>query len=559
MAKVFRRVKPILAKRNKFNLSFESNTTTEFGRITPFLCQEVVAGDSFRVSAEMLVRMAPLFAPSFSRVNVFVRYYFISHRLLNNDFETFITGGEDGEGTITNRNGVERIAQRPYLVVGQWLQQALDPLTELLNKSSQEILVELFGRCSLFDYLGFPTYDIDEDLGWDSFFRNFAERVDLTPFMAYQMMFNEYYRDQNFQDEVDLVADCQGNIFDYLLAQNLPIRVVHLTIYNLLKIRIQNWEKDYFTSALPFPQRGEDTTIGENDVNLVNTYDQYRAEIVGNYADVDMQEIARGLNISNKIVASVNEFRRAMAIQKFKEASARFGSRFTEYLRGFFGVSPTDSRLQRPEYLGGGRVPIMFGEVLQTSETNLTPQGSYAGRGIAGGQVPSFKSRFDEPGWIIGVLSVMPKPFYAQGWPRKFSRFDRFDWYNPLFANLGEQEILQKELVFDYNPSGTPSGSDQVNNKLFGYIPRYSEMRYNPSEIHGDFRYTLMDWHTARVMKPNQDLNLSMLNADFLAVDKNSANRIFNYRGGDFDHFWIEIFNKIDAIRPLPKFGTPLI
>ena len=517
MSNLFRSVKSTKLKRNKFDLSFESNLTTEFGRMTPVLCQEVVAGDSFRIKNEMLVRMAALYAPTFSRVNCYINYYFCSHRLLNDDYEIFITGGEDGEGTITTRSGVVRTASRPYVILGDvtttleayWLTRGVTETQIILH------LRKLFGKSSLFDYLGYPTFDVDDDWPVDVLYTS-KLKIDLTPFIAYNFIYNENYRDQNFQDEVDLVKDCQGDLVAFLLGQGIYEDDVAKILINLFSIKYCNWEKDYFSSALPFPQRGEDTTIGENDTAVYNTAEEYRAPLGGTspnqYADIDMQHIAEKLRVSGNIVASVNEFRRAMAVQKFKEAMARYCSRYTEFLRGIFGTSPTDSRLQRPEFLGGAKCPIMFGEVLQTSETNTTPMGSYAGRGIAGGNSGFIRGRFDEPGWIIGILTIRPKAFYMQGLPKKFTRFDRFDFLLPQFANIGEQEIKQSELIYDYDPDVQNSG---VNDKLFGYIPRYAEMRYNPSEVHGDFRKSLLDWHTARILTSNQSSS-SMLNSSFL-------------------------------------------
>lgn len=557
----FRSVRKPKLKRNLHNLGFENNLTTEFGRITPFMVTEVVPGDTMKINVEMLIRMAALYAPAFSRINCFVRFYFSPYRLVSDDYETFITGGEDGEGNITFRNGTYRKAERLYLDVSALHNPMITYYIDewgLTTNEAEARFGSLFARKSLYDYLGFPSWDVVEEMGYTEFWQHFTEKVDMTPFQMYHLMCNEFYRDENFQEEVDIVKDGHGELYTYLMsATHQPYKTCEM-IEALLTLRTTNYQKDYFTSALPWPQRGEDTTIGENDTAVYNTAENYRAPVNSSYADIDMQQIATKLRVSGNIVASVNEFRRALAVQKFKEAMARVGARYTEFLHGIFGTSPTDSKLQRPEFLGGGRVPIAFGEVLQTSETNLTPQGTYAGRGIAGGRLPAVKSRyFDEGGFIIGVLTIVPKPFYMQGWPRKYSRFDRLDFFIPQFANIGEQEILQKELCFDYSTNDV--GGTDPNQKIFGYIPRYSEFRWSPGEIHGDFRQTLLDWHTARILQPVTDPQRSMLNKDFLKVDNESANRIFNYRSGKFDHFWINIYNDVRAIRPIPKFGTPTI
>lgn len=561
MAKLFKSVRPLSPKRNAFNLSFESNLTTEFGRLTPFLMQECVPGDSFRINTQMLIRMAPLFAPTMSRVNCYLHYFFFPDRLGNNDFETFITGGEDGNGTVTSRDGQERIAQLIYCDVISVLRCI--GRSSLENKPNVD---QLFGKSTLFDYLGFPSPDTDTGFDWGTF-ENSTMRIDMRPFIAYASIYNEYYRDENFQKEVDIVKDCVGGDLVVYLESTVGVDKAAEILIRLFTLKIRNWEKDYFTSALPWPQRGEETTIGENDTRIYGE-GSYRAQVIEGsqtYADIDRQSLANGLSIGGTIVASVNEFRRALSIQKFREASARFGARYFEYIRGFFGTKVSDARLQRPEFIGGSAIPIQFGEVLQTSETNLTPQGTYAGRGIAGGMTKNIKYKVKEFGWIVGIMSIMPKPYYFQGLPRKYQRINKLDFYNPLFANLGEQEIKQGELIFaqpGWNGSEItdPNFATALNNKLFGYTPRYSEMRYNPNEIHGDFRTSLKDWHTARILDVDTREQDSMLTSQFLQVDAESPNRIFNLQSGkNFDHFWIDMYNDIRAIRPLPKFATPSI
>lgn len=561
MAKLFKSVKPIIPRHSAFNLGFESNLTTEFGRITPILVQECVPGDRFRISTQILMRMAPLFAPTMSRVSAHIRYFFFPDRLGNCDFETFISGGDDGNGTILTRDNVERIAS--MITIG------VDDACNLLRSyfiaqgyttdNAQKEVYKLFKSSSLFDYLGFPSPDTDEQQGYNSAWYTSTMRIDLRPFIAVASIYNEYYRDENLQDAIDIVNDTQGgDLFSYLLTFMSRDKAGKI-VYDLFCVRTAAFEKDYFTSALPSPQRGEETTIGENDTRV---YGDGRTAVESGY--VDNQKIASGLSIGGSIVASVNEFRRAIAIQRFREASARFGARYFEYIRGFFNTKVSDARLQRPEFLGSSRIPITFGEVLQTSETNLTPQGSYAGRGLGGGATAPIKYKVKEFGWIIGILTIVPKPYYFQGWPRKYQRSNKFDFYNPLFANLGEQEIKQSELIYCYpdamgDDSLDSSRVNVLNNKLFGYTPRYSEMRYNSNEVHGDFRTNLRDWHTARLLNPDLRENDSMLTSQFIKVDNEAANRIFNYRGTDYDHFWITLYNDIRAIRPMPRFATPSI
>lgn len=555
MARLFRNVAPTKLKRNVFNLSHDVKLSTEFGRLTPILCKEVVPGDTFRLRTEMLIRTAPLYAPLMHKVNAYVHYYYVPSRLLMEHWDTFITGGKNGDGTLVDRNGLTKTPVKPFVKfnsLAQWFG----------NETSR---YNVFGECSLFDYLGYPALTQNEIERLDATdVNNMSQQyIDLMPFKAYQLIWNEYYRDENFENEVDLLTDQQGNLTDFVADNVSDVTKRNNIMTALFTLKQRNWEKDYFTSALPFPQRGLDTTVGVG-------YDagSLTAEVTGSgFADVvqsrvDVGNIAQNLGVDitggNEAV-SINELRRAIAIQKFKERSARYGYRLTEFLRGFFGVSPDDARLQRPEFLGGFKQQVQFGEVLQTSETSAdSPQGGYAGTGysLSGGKY--IKRYFKEHGYIIGILSIMPKPAYMQGWPREFDRFDRLDYYLPDFAHLGEQEIKKKELNFV--PTLMANGANaSTNDVLFGYTPRYAEYKFALSRVCGNMRSTLDFWHLARRVKEGQSLNGS-----FLLLDNEEMDRVFNVvtdevDGQKIDHFWLQVYHDIKAVRPMPKFGTPLI
>lgn len=553
MARIFKNVAPTKLKRNVFNLSHDVKLSTEFGRLTPILCKEVVPGDTFRLRSEMLIRTAPLYAPLMHKVNAYVHYFYVPSRLLMDNWDTFITGGKNGDGRKETREGSMLVA-KPYA--------NLNRLLTWFPK--EEDRRHVFGECSLFDYLGFPAFTNDElnaiQTGSSS---NYSDQpIDLMPFKAYNLIWNEYYRDENFEEEIDICTDQDDQLTDFLEGIS-DVSKRNAIMTGLFNLKQRNWEKDYFTSALPFPQRGLDTTVGVG-------YDagSLSAEVTGdgfvNVSSnrVDVNSIAQNLGVEitggNEAV-SINELRRAIAIQKFKERSARYGYRLTEFLRGFFGVTPDDARLQRPEFLGGFKQQVQFGEVLQTSETSAdSPQGGYAGTGfsLSGGKY--IKRYFKEHGYIIGILSIMPKPAYMQGWPREFDRFDRLDYYLPDFAHLGEQEIKRKELNFV--PTLMTNGANaSTNNVLFGYTPRYAEYKFALSRVCGNMRSTLDFWHLARRVKEGQSLNGS-----FLLLDNQEMDRVFNavtseVDGQSIDHFWLQVYHDIKAVRPMPKFGTPLI
>ena len=223
---------------------------------------------------------------------------------------------------------------------------------------------------------------------------------------------------------------------------------------------------------------------------------------------------------------------------------ARGGSRFYEYLLNIFGVRTSDSRLQRSEYLGGGRLPVKIGEVLQTSETtDSSPQANMAGRGISGGDIVGFSRRFEEHGIVLGILSVMPRTCYFQGLPKIFSKFDRFDYFTPDFAHIGEQPVYRRELYL---------AESTENAQTFGYQPRYSEYRYKFDTVKGQMRDTMLFWSLARKFDSNPLLNNSF-------VESNPSTRIFSVENvGTYGELIVQLFFDIRAYRPVPKFGEPI-
>lgn len=555
MANLFSSIPRPKLKRNTFNLSHEVKLTTEFGRLTPIFCEPVVPGDTFKMRTEMFIRVAPLLAPVMHRVNIFTHFFFVPYRLIWSNWERFITGGE---------SGTEEPAYPKLLI---------NPDTIQHNKT----LVE---KSSLMDYLDFPTCDFDtSELDFNT--RNYQQVVDALPFRAYQLIYNEYYRDQNLEQPIDINKNIDG-----LMPQTSIVS-------NMLTTRYRKWEKDYFTSALPFTQRGDDTTIGlSGPAKVVPTDDQLMFKVqrgaqeeISNTAlelvaastqgvptdwynvnenrlDLPITDTNLVANLSSATATTINELRRAINLQAYKEVLARSGSRYIEVIRGLFGVVSSDARLQRPEFLGGGKTPLMFGEVLQTSETSDNSMlANLAGRGAAAGTTHQFKKFFEEHGLIVGIMSVMPKPAYMQGLPRKWYKFDRLDHYIPQFANIGEQAILNQELKYMYGDDTDPNHT-QENTNTFGYTPRYAEYKYLPSRVHGLFKTSLRYWHLARRFgEPGMDA--PNLNNSFVTVKPSELDRVFAVYSDDdnpwTEHLWCQLYHNIKATRPMPKFGVPLI
>ena len=544
---LFTRVKTPKPPVNKFDLSHDKMLTAQMGKLYPILCQEMVPGDRFRVQSDMMCRTVPLVSPAFGSLKAYIHYFFVPNRLLWNGWEDFITGGEDG----TDR------PVPPYVTYSDFIRD----IHNFYGVSSN------IGLGLLGDYFGLPISD--------SFETSNLTPVSLLPFRAYALIWNEYYRDQNVDNEIDIEFEVGGRI---------PLGASSSSVYTFnyhRLLRSRRWLKDYFTSALPTPQRGPDVTLpiaGQANVVLseTNNAGRFVAPNGASMAPPDRYDvIASNINsatsgysisaapsktesgysltydpngslkadLATATAVTINDLRRAIALQKFYEISARAGSRYKETIMGHFHVTSSDARLQRPEYLGGGVSTINISEIPQTSATgSASPQGNLAGKGFGIGR--SNRSSFfaEEHGYLIGILSIIPDAIYFQGVNKSWTRLNQEDYYWPSFAHLGEQPILKSEL---YCPTDSNTFS-----QLFGYAPRYAEYKYAPSTIHGLFRTQLANWIFAR------KLSAANLNSDFLQVP-NITNPYAVQ--DDTDKYLIWISHRIDALRPMPFFGTPSI
>lgn len=508
---IFSKVSILKPKRNKFDLSHEKKFSLDMGYLYPVLVQDILPGDVFRVNSEVFLRFAPLLAPVMHRIDVTMHYFFVPNRLVHDEWEDFITGGRTGL--------IEPVS--PYFV-----------LDDTNNDTG------LFRSGTLADFMGLPSLEPATPI---------VNQVNISalPFRAYQLIYNEYYRDQNLEAEVNF-----GGIGSGIIASGST------AFQNLMVLRRRNFQKDYFTSALPWAQRGNDVTMpvetivdtawGKASGLPLDTAGDVLHDNTGQlYTDQGPQNIElRGEGIS----FTINELRRSIKVQEWLERMARGGARYIEQLASQFGVISSDARLQRPQYLGGGKQPVVISEVLSTfqQEAEGVPQGNMAGHGVSVGSQNYFKKAFEEHGFVIGIMSVTPKPAYQQGICRMLTRHEKFDYAWPIFGNLGEQEINAMELY--YNPASAPSFP------TFGYVPRYSEYKYGYSTVHGDFKDTLSFWHLGRIFESEP-----YLNSDFIRVTPGEFNRVFATGESSTDKMYCQLYHKIDALRPLPYYGTPMI
>ena len=514
---LFNSIKLMKPKKNVFDLTHDVKMSCDMGNLVPIMTLECVPGDKFNISCESLVRFAPMVAPVMHRMDVSMHYFFVPNRILWPNWEKFITDANSG-------------IVAPYLTIdNEW------------NTYAQNSLKFL-------DYLGVPPVPVGS--------ANSAT-ISALPSAAYQCIYNEYYRDQNLIPPVDYKLVDGSNSATFA------------RINELCALRKRAWEHDYFTASLPFAQKGDAVDIPLGDISVPYTKIQGRntAGVTGDVLSTGSSQydidnlpapiVQPGLYVpsinADVEPTTINDLRRAFRLQEWLEKNARGGTRYIESILTHFGVKSSDKRLQRPEYITGIKTPVVVSEVLNTTgsfeagdpeSATSSPQGAMSGHGVAvtSGKYGSYYC--EEHGYIIGIMSVMPKTAYQQGIPRTFLKLDTLDYFWPTFANIGEQEVQNQEL-YAYTGTGT---------NTFGYVPRYSEYKYMPSRVAGEFRNTLDYWHLGRIFASQPALNQT-----FVECAPANTKRIFAVTNEGTDSLYCHVLNKVTAVRPMPKYGTPMI
>lgn len=485
---VFDTVKGLAPGRSVFDLSWEKKFTCDMGELIPVCHDLMVPGDVFDIGYQVLVRAQPMAAPLMHPIYITGHFFFVSIRALCDymrrqhsetfDWEEFITGGEDGTDSQT---------------IPTW------------NPGAGEN-----AEGTLWDYLCYPL-GVDNANAYPTQWKHWS----------YGWIWNEYYRDQNITAEAD------------------PDDVSSL--------KRAAWEKDYFTSCLPWQQRGTapavsgslDWTITANAMTNTTAVDMDAGGDFTNASDADMTLFVAALEAGDVTSLDIADLRLASSIQRYMELSARAGSRYKEHLEAFFGVSPRDERLNRPVYIGGFKDWLITSEVLQTESSDAsTPQGTMAGHGIMVGSGHIGKYRALEHGVLFGMFTIRPKTLYHQGIDRQDLQDTRYDYYNPMFAGLSEQEVLTREIYCD--------GVDELT--VFGYQGRYDEYRYRPSRVCGDMHADYDMWHMCRQFGAAPTLNDSFIFCDPRDDWKASSSE---------DGFIVSFGNRIRAIRPMPFRAQP--
>ena len=533
-------------RRSTFDRPSSLKTSFNVGDIVPFFIDEVLPGDTFNVATSKVVRLQTLLTPVMDNIYLDSYFFFVPNRLTWSHWKQF--NGENTESAWIPQTEYE-VPQVTAPADGGW------------------------SVGTIADYLGVPT-------GVP------ALSVSALPFRAYALVMNEWFRDENLSDPLVVPVDDAtvagvntGTFVTDVAKGGLP--------YKAAKFH------DYFSACLPSPQRGEDVLIPSATSGVYPVVTKNEVHDSGGFALSGLSANGTGYNIglntsaylkpvtskdnvgltagtgaafdptnlwaesSGGLGASINQLRMAFQIQKLYEKDARGGSRYIEILKSHFGVTSPDARLQRPEYLGGNRVPININQVVQQSGTAAgeTAQGTVTGMSVTTDTHSDFTKSFTEHGFVIGVMVARYDHTYQQGLERFWSRKDRFDYYWPVFANIGEQAVKNKE-IFAQGPGVKDSAGSVIDDQVFGYQEAWADYRYKPSRVTGEMRSqyarSLDVWHLA-----DDYTALPSLSDSWIREDKTNVDRVLAVTSSVSNQLFADIYIKNRTTRPMPMYSIP--
>lgn len=547
-------------RRTKFDRSHVYKTTFDSGKLIPVFVDEILPGDTCRLSVKYFSRLATPIKPIMDNIYLDWFFFFVPNRLVWNHWQNFCFEQEDPDDSTD------------YVC----------PTTSLVGKASDT----LHGVGTLWDYFGLPTG-----------LPNTISGINALPFRGVYLIWNEWFRDENLQKSVKIQKGDTNEVFDGSRVSDQPEWLQGIP-ESYFPCPPRAKRHDYFTSALPWTQKGPGVSIGlagtatlvdpspvsgyfvqQSNTNLGAAQLSKDGSVHGVYTGSDTLNYQSGgydvaiaghaikgsgtatvtaqpgsswlsksayADLDSSSIFTINSLRTAFQMQKFYERLARGGSRYTEVLRSFFGVVSPDARLQRPEFLGSFTKMMNINPIAQTSSTNdTTPQGNLSAYGVTGAKFHGFTKSFVEHGYVFGFCCARADLTYQQGINRMWTRSTVYDWYWPTFAHLGEQAVLLKEIY--------ATGNTEQDNSVFGYQERYAEYRYKPSVICGKFRSNIKGnldvWHLSQYFETAPKLNPEFIEEDvpigrIIAVPSEPQ-------------FLIDIGFKYTTVRPMPMFGTP--
>lgn len=526
--------------RSTFRRDHSVKLSFNVGDVIPFYVDEVLPGDTFQVKTSMVARLQTLLTPMMDNLYLDTYFYFVPNRI---------------------------VWQHWRELMGENTQSAWIPTTEY---SVPQVTAPSGGWSigSIADYMGIPTGVANLS-------------VNALPFRAYALIMNEWFRDENLSDPLNIPVD------DATLGGSNGTNYITDVVKGGMPFKAAKFH-DYFTSALPAPQKGPDVTIpvsgganypvqtlsqdipGSPTAPLrVKTFDEMPYNVIGinkstapqpgsvwasqnttsGNADFFVPTNLWAINDGSVSAATINQLRMAFQVQKLYEKDARGGTRYIEILKSHFGVTSPDARLQRPEYLGGNRIPVNINQVVQNSatQTDGTPLGDTAAFSVTTDVHGDFIKSFVEHGFVIGVMVARYDHTYQQGLERFWSRRDRLDYYFPVFANIGEQPILNKEIY--------AQGTTQ-DDEVFGYQEAWADYRYKPSRVAGEMRSkapTSLDvWHLA-----DEYTTLPKLSDAWIREDKTNVDRVLAVTSSVSNQMFADLFISCKATRPMPVYSIP--
>lgn len=580
--KIFTTVPVPRFQRSTFNLSRPVLFTPRMHKEYPTEIIEVIPGDGFRIHTEAYAKSQPMVAPSFAKMDVAQESFFVPCWQLSQHFDDFITGGERGTYTdkmpfITQAALMDTLRQVMYSNFGtndpalynEQLTKFQDILESLDIMRSIPVTVPSFLLMS-------SSFDSDIATGnYQSFydansglFESFL-RINLLPFASVLKIWCEFYRDENlcedlyamyWRGEEDWLGpdtpdfyDAVGNQDSFLVAlrskeASLQLDVLHA----LFGLRSRAWRKDYFTSALPFVQKGPDVMLPLSGVvdfaagesgDVRYSKDGLSGNPPGLY--VGASGYIQGTINGSQLGPSIQDVRTAFRLEEMYEADGRFGSRYPENMLGQFGVRTPDSRLPRCQFLGSNLTPVQIQQVIQTSATSQqdeTPQGNLAGLSTSYGSNRLCKTYQTQHGFIVCLTCIRVHSLYEQGIHPMFSRYDRTEYAWPRFAHLGEQPIYVKQLY--------AKSQSVAEDEVFGYTPRYADYKSDTGSIHGRLKSNLNFWTMARRWS-----NKPVLNEEFIySRPRQDAWVVTNHLEPTFI---MELDYHVRSNRILPFYGQP--